>query len=156
MEDRVGEDLVTLAEYWKRIPELPAFLTHPRVPVKRKESFIQETLSQDLHPYTVNTLRLMVRRRRGGYLQDLRSAFLSAAEKHGRLVRAVLHVARPVSPKELEMMKDRLREVTGRAVVLEVESAPELIAGAELEVTGQRLDVSLQRRLARLAKELKG
>ncbi len=155
-EERIGADLAKLAELWKSIPELPLLLTHPLVPARAKESVLEETLGQRLHPYTVNAMRVMVRRGRGAFLPEVGSAFLRAAEEHGRLVRALLRSALPVSPEELKTVKSQLETTTGRAIVLEVESAPDLLAGAELEVAGRRLDVSIRRRLARLAEELKG
>ncbi len=155
-EERIGGDLARLAQLWKDIPQLPLLLTHPLTPTKEKESVLEQTFGGDLHPYTVNALRLMIRRGRGAFLPQLRSAFLRAAEENGRLVRAILRSARPLSPEDLNKVKSQLRGATGRAVVLEVEPTPALLAGAELEVAGRRLDVSLRRRLERLAEELKG
>lgn len=154
--EQVGAALAELAKLWEQTPELKAFLTHPRVPTDAKESFLGEALGDTLHPYIVNTLRLMARRGRAALLPNLRDAFLRAAEERGSLVRAVLHTARTVAPEQLEMLRKQLQSATGRPVVLEVASAPELLAGAELEVAGRRLDASMQGRLARLAEELKG
>ncbi len=156
LEQRVGEELADLAELWERSPELSDFLTHPLVPTNAKEAFIREALGGKLHPYLINTLRLMARRGRAAHFPAVRSAFLRAAEEHGRLVRAVLRTARPLSTQQVDVIKARLGEVTGRTVVLEIISQPDLLAGAELEVAGRRLDASLERRLARLAEELKG
>ncbi|MFO8033579.1 MAG: ATP synthase F1 subunit delta [Candidatus Bipolaricaulota bacterium] len=155
-QQRIGEDLVKLVDLWNSIPELSLFLTYPLVPARAKESLLEEALGQIMHPYIVNTLRLMARRGRASSLPEVRSAFLRAAEKHGSLVRALLRSARPVPPQEVELIKAQLGAATGRTIVLEVESAPDLLAGAELEMAGRRLDVSLRRRLARLAEELRG
>jgi len=155
-EQRVGEELADLAELWERSPELSDYLTHPLVSTDAKESFIQEALGGQLHPYVTSALRLMARRGRAAHFPEVRTAFLRAAEEHGRLVRAVLRTARALSTQQVDAIKTQLGEVTGRAVVLEVVSQPDLLAGAELEVAGQRLDASLERRLARLAEELKG
>lgn len=155
-QEHVGVALAELAELWEQTPELRTFLTHPRVPTEAKEQFLTEALGDVLHVYIVNTLRLMARRGRAALLPNLRDAFLRAAEEQGRLVRAILRTARSVSPEHLEMLRTQLQESTGRPVVLEVEQAPELLAGAELEVAGRRLDASMHGRLSRLAEELKG
>ncbi len=154
--DRVGRDLAAVAELWRGIPDLGLFLEHPLVPVELKEKFIVKAFSDELHPYTINFLRLLARKKRLGYLLLILEAFLKVSEKEGELISATLRSAMPLEKRDIERIKGALERALGKPVVLEVEMAPELIAGGELWVRGRRYDLSLRGRLQALAEELKG
>ncbi|HDI11941.1 MAG TPA: ATP synthase F1 subunit delta [Candidatus Acetothermia bacterium] len=154
--DRIGEDLALLRRLWETTPDLDRFLEHPLVPVELKEEFFDRALGEHVHPYTLNFLKLLARKRRLDYLPLIQRAFLKAAEKEGLLVSVLLRTAMPLSDEELAKLRGILEETLGKPVVLEVEEAPELLAGAELRLLGKRFDLSLAGRLQALATELKG
>jgi F-type H+-transporting ATPase subunit delta len=156
LEGQLGEQLAQLEALWESIPELPKFLAHPLIAARDKEEFIKQTLADFLHPYLVNLLCLLVRKKRVLLLPEIWREFLKAAEEQGQLVYILLRVARPVPAEELDRLRERLQEVLHRRVAMVVEEAPELLAGAELVIKGRRLDASLRGRLARLAAALKG
>jgi F-type H+-transporting ATPase subunit delta len=154
--DRVGDDLAALQALWQTIPEFAQFLVHPLVPVELKQEFIQRALKDHLHPYTLNFLKLLAHKKRLDYLPLIQRAFLKVAEKRGRLVSALVRSAMPLSETDVAKVRKALESVLGKPVVLEVEEAPELLAGAELRLLGRRFDLSLLGRLQALAAELKG
>lgn len=154
-EKEIAEDLVFLEEILKAVPELLPFLAHPRIDPSTKEKVLK-VVEERLHPYTLNLLRLLVRRGRAGILPRLSSAYFAALEKAGGPVHVVVRTAQPLSPKMQEVLRSRLREALGREVAMEEELAPELIAGVELVISGRRLDASLRGRLQRLRRALGG
>ncbi len=155
LADQIGADLARVGQLWRRLPELARFLAHPLIGREEKERLV-ETLGGDLHPYTVNLLRLLVRKGRAELLPAIEGAYLSAAEEAGKLVHVVLRTAREVPTEELEELRAKLEEALGRPVALTVEEAPELLAGGELLVRGRKLDASARGRLVRLAAGLRG
>ncbi len=154
--DRVGRDLALLRSLWNAIPEFARFLEHPLVAVEEKERFLERALGEMVHPYTLNFLRLLARKKRLGYLPLIHRAFLKVAEKEGLLVSVLIRSAMPLAEGEVSRLRAALERALGKPVVLEVEEAPELLAGAELRVLGRRYDLSLLGRLQALAAELKG
>ncbi len=153
--DRVAQDLLLLRQIQEELPEFVPFLAHPRIDPAQKEEVL---LSMDaaLHPYTRNLLRLLVRRGRAGLLPSLISAYFKAWEGVGGPVHIVVRSARPLSPEARAKLQARLEELLKRAVALEEEVAPELLAGVELVIGGKRVDASLRGRLARLRQVLGG
>jgi F-type H+-transporting ATPase subunit delta len=154
--DRVGQDLALLRELWNSLPELARFLEHPLVPAKSKEEFFDHALADTLHPYTLNFLKLLARKKRLDYLPLIQRAYLKVAEKEGRLVSVLVRAALPLVEEEFARLRETLEKALGKPVVLEVEEVPELIAGAEIRLLGRRYDLSLSGRLQALAAELKG
>ncbi len=154
-EKEIAQDLVFLGEILKAVPEFLVFLAHPSVDQSAKEELLRE-VGERVHPYTFNLLKLLVRRGRAGILPKLASAYFAALEKAGGPVHVVVRTAWPLSPEAQEKLRARLQEALGREVALEEEVAPELLAGAELVISGRRLDASLRGRLQRLRRALGG
>jgi F-type H+-transporting ATPase subunit delta len=154
-EKEVAQDLVFLEKLFQEVPELLPFLAHPRVEPILKEEALRE-LGEKVHPYTLSLLRLLVRRGRAGLIPHLASAYFQASEQAGGPVHVVVRTAYPLSPAAQDQLRTRLREALGREVALAEEVAPELLAGAELVISGRRVDASLRGRLARLRRVLGG
>lgn len=154
-EQKVAQDLVFLSNLGQVVPEFLAFLAHPRVGSNEKEKMLQEVESQ-VHPYTSNLLRLLVRHGRAGVIPELASAYFKALERAGGPVHVLVRTAQPLPPETWDWLRARLQEALGREVTLEEVMAPELLAGAELVMSGRRLDVSLYGRLKRLRHALGG
>lgn len=154
-EKAVAEDLAFIEDLFRSVPELLAFLAHPRVEPKMKETILQD-VEKVLHPYTRNLLRLLVRHGRAALFPRLSSAYFQALEKAGGPMHVVVRTARPLSPEIQDKLRARLAEALGREVVLREEAAPELLAGLELMISGRRLDASLRGRLQRLSRALGG
>lgn len=153
--DRVAQDLLLLRALQEELPELLPFLAHPRIDPATKEKVLL-SLDASLHPYTLNLLRLLVRKGRASLLPALVSAYFEAWEEVGGPVHVVVRSAQPLSLEERAKLQARLKEALGREVNLEEEVAPELLAGVELVIGGKRLDASLRGRLARLRQVLGG
>lgn len=153
--DRVAQDLLFLREVQTEVPELMPFLAHPRIAPAAKEKVLF-SLNSTIHPYTLNLLRLLVRRGRAGLFPSLVFAYFKAWEEAGGPVHIVVRSARPLSLEDRVKLHAQLREALGRDVSLEEEIAPELLAGVELVIGGKRLDASLRGRLVRLRQALGG
>ncbi len=154
-EKAVAEELSFIQALTRCVPEFLPFLAHPRIATNVKEQVV-EAVGSVLHPYTRNLLRLLVRRGRAGLLPELASAYFQALEKSGGPVHVLVRTASPLSPDLREELRVRLKEALRREVTLAEEVAPELLAGAELVLSGRRLDASLQGRLHRLRRALGG
>lgn len=154
-EKTMAQDLSLLEELLQNVPDLLPFLAHPRLDPKIKFQVLTD-LEGILHPYTRNLLRLLVQHGRAGILPGLASAYFQAVEKAGGPVHVVVRTARPLSPELRVTLQARLQEALRREVSLVEEAAPELLAGAELVISGHRLDASLRGRLHRLRRALGG
>ncbi|MGB9757244.1 MAG: ATP synthase F1 subunit delta [Candidatus Bipolaricaulaceae bacterium] len=154
-EKEVAENLRLLEHLSRSVPELLPFLAHPRIDPEAKERILGD-LGEVLHPYVQNLLRLLVRHGRAGLLPEITSAYFQALERAGGPVQVLVRTAQPLSPEIEDKLRARLKEALGREVALQEEVAPELLAGVELVISGQRLDASLRGRLQRLRKVLGG
>lgn len=155
VEKTVAEDLSFIEGLTRAVPEFLPFLAHPRIALEIKERVVEE-VGHFLHPYTRNLLRLLVRRGRAALIPELSAAYFQALEKAGGPVYVVVRAASPLTREFQESLRARLQEALGQEVILAEEVAPELLAGAELVISGRRLDASLRGRLHRLRRALGG
>ncbi len=156
LEEVIVRDLTVVRELWQGDPQLTRpFLLHPLIHAEAKEAVLGDALGGSVHPLTMNTLRLLVRRGRAALLPQLAPAFFRQQEEAGRAVHVLAHTARPLSPAEAAALRDRLAESLGRPVTIDEVAAPDLLAGVELTVSGRRLDTSLRGRLAQLMAQLR-
>ena len=153
--ETIAQDLAALNELLHALPELVDFLSHPKLDLSQKEAAIL-SLKEKFHPYTINLLRLLVRRGRAFLLPELLRAYFRVLEKEGGPVLVLVRTARPLSLEDRDRIQRRLAQALGREVALEEEVAPELLAGVELVLSGRRLDASLRGRLLRLKRLLGG
>lgn len=155
--ERVSRDLVLLRDLWQGDPELTQrFLSHPLVPAAAKEAVLEQALAGTVHPFTLNLVRLLLRRGGAGLLPELAPAFFRELEEEGKAVHVVARTAQPLRAEEAASLQGRLGEALGRPVTIEEVVTPSLLAGVELSVSGRRLDTSLRGRLAELAAQLRG
>lgn len=155
VEDRLAEDLDLLRSLWEGDPTTAEpLLTHPLLPAETKERVLERALEGQIHPLTLNLVRLLVRRRRAALLPALPGAFLREREEQEQAVYVEVRTAHPLVPEAREALRERLTALLGRPVELTEVAAPELLAGVELRVQGRRLDASLRGRLRSLGREL--
>ncbi|MCS7239733.1 MAG: ATP synthase F1 subunit delta [Candidatus Bipolaricaulota bacterium] len=154
-EERIAQDLLFLSQLSQKLPEFLALLDHPRIELRVKEKVLQE-VEKHVHPYTFNLLRLLIRHGRTRIIPELVGAYFKALEKVGGPVHVLVRTAQPLSPEAQDQLRARLQTALGREVTLEEEVVPELLAGAELVLSGRRLDASLRGRLLRLRRTLGG
>ncbi len=156
VEDRLEEDLELVRSLWEGNPDtVPPFLTHPLLPAESKEAVLARAMEGRVHPFTLNLVRLLVRRGRAVLLPELPAAFLREREEQGQAVHVEVRTARPLTPAAREALRVRLAATLGRPVTMTEVPAPELLGGVELHARGRRLDASLRGLLHALERELK-
>jgi F-type H+-transporting ATPase subunit delta len=133
--------------------ELRAALKNPAIPQAQKMEVIERLFPQ-LKPEVLNLLRLLLLRRRIDMLPAVVTAF--EEELNAYLGRTEVEVvsARPLSPEEIDLIRDRLRNLTDRAVDLRTSVNPSLIGGIIIRLGDQLIDASVATRLERLRQQL--
>jgi F-type H+-transporting ATPase subunit delta len=152
--DRVTEEVTAFAEAVAASDELRGALESPEVDAEPKKAVIG-ALADEVHPLTLNFLRVLIDRRRLQELPDAAEALRDRVDRaEGRLeVEAV--TALPLPPDLRERIVARVREQTGAAEVQLTESVdPDIVGGLVLRVGGVVVDGSLRQRIEGLRRTL--
>jgi len=137
-------------------PELEEILRHPHIPVVRKQALLEEVFGEEVSALTLNFLQLLVRHRRTELLPQVIADLQQRYDAWRGLVRAQVTTAVPLTREEQEVLRQRLRELTGaRKVVLEPEVDPAIIGGAIIRAAGRVIDGSVASYLEGMRERLK-
>lgn len=152
--DAVAEDLLGLRALDERDSSFRRFLESPAVRDDVKSSLVERVLGTRAHALTVNFLRLLMRKKRIGYLREAAAAFQDLVEERKGIVHARVLTAVPLATDERQRLKESLEKRTGLSFVLEPHIDEGVIGGVVVQYRDQILDDSIRTRLAELKDRL--
>lgn len=156
LTDRIAEDMAFLHDALKASDELSAFLANPLLPDDVKKSVLRQMSSEQVHPYTLNFLMLLVDRKRILFLNDVCRRYKELLRQFNQTVLAEAVSAVQISDEQMEAIRQKVIDITGaRAVDLETSIDPDLIGGVVIKVGSQVFDASLRGQLRRIGLSLK-
>jgi F-type H+-transporting ATPase subunit delta len=136
-------------------PDVAMIMANSRVPQESKQQLLMAGLS-DLPGLTLNLARLLVRKNRTALAPQIAEQFRQLVEDQEGIARAKAITAVPLSDADRQALSARLRQQTGREVVLETEVDPELLGGVVVQIGDRLVDASTRARLEALRASLVG
>ena len=152
--DRWVEDLRVIADLAAQ-PGVTEVLASSRVPFEGKERLLRSGLA-DVSPLALNLARLLVQKGRIALAQQVREEYQRLLDEHRGMSHAVVFTAVPLSADEERAVAQRLRELTGKEIVLERQVEPEILGGLVARVGDRLIDGSTRTRLLELRRQLAG
>lgn len=135
-------------------PELESFFASPTRSHDEKRQALQLIVDKlSLSMLTRRTLEIMAQNYRLNHIRLVFKKVMALSDDHRKIVRAKVNAATPLSSPEVEELQRVLSQSTGKAVVIESETDPQLRAGMVVKIGTQQIDASLKTRLSNL-KEL--
>lgn len=150
--EKLQSDLDEVSQIINSNDYLLPFLVHPLVPEKDKRKILEDVFGDSLLRETLNFLKLLVNKGREDYLPLIYKRLGKIRRDEEEIIEVKITVPpRPGEDGIEEMVKDRLGEITGKAVhVTEIEVDEDLISGIRLQVGDQVIDGSVRSRLEEL------
>lgn len=134
-------------------PEVRRVLENSRVSQEPKQRLIDAALG-DLPVLPRNLAKLLVRKNRTALAVEITSQFEDLLEAQRGVSRARAVTAVPLGSAERDALARRLREQTGKEVLLETEVDPELLGGVVVQIGDRLIDASTRARLRALRESL--
>ncbi|HTB76067.1 MAG TPA: ATP synthase F1 subunit delta [Polyangiaceae bacterium] len=149
--DAIVDEVGSFAAAWEASPELRNAIENPLVSHAAKKSVVEELASRlGVSPTTRHTVLLLVDRRRAKALPHVAQALREFADARKGLLRAEVTTAAPLSEVYYARLQVQLEAMTGKKVVVDRRTDPELIAGVVTRIGDRILDGSLRTRLQSL------
>lgn len=152
-----GEKLSLIVKVLENSPDISSFLTHPlqtnEIKIQTVKSLREELgFSQGLE----NLLFLLIERRRIHYLSKIAELYQGLADELNQIMRAELYLAAALSAYLIKELEDRLCDIFGKKVIVEVKIDPGILGGAIVKVENMIWDGSLKGRINRLKEKIAG
>jgi F-type H+-transporting ATPase subunit delta len=136
-------------------PGVVEVLASSRVPFEAKERLLRSGLAS-VSPLAMNLARLLVQKGRIALAKQVMDEYQRLLDEYRGMAQAVVLTAVPLSDDEERAVAQRLKELTGKEVVLEGRVDPEILGGLVARVGDRLIDGSTRTRLLELRRQLAG
>ena len=146
-----------LSEIWRVMSEQPQFmqlLCSRAIERDTRVKVVDDTFRDQAHPYLVSFMKLLVEKERFNAFGDCVKWFTDRYNEDYRIVEARVTSAIPLTEDRLEALRAKLKEISGRNVIVKLNVDPGVIGGIRVEMDGRRYDNTIQNRLERLRHNL--
>lgn len=153
--EAIRRELAGVAVLLRDNRELRLFLANPSVLRRDKLRALDRVMaSLGLRPLTTSFLRVLLTAGRLPALEGVLRAYESLVDERLGRVKAVVTSAVPLEGDAQERLRQRLEQVVGKRVYLEVQQDPGILGGLVTRIGSLVYDGSLRTRLARLREQL--
>lgn len=153
LTDSILQELSLAESSCKQEPEYLHLLQTPSIPKKERCGLLDQAF-EGMHPYVVNFLKILCEEDLLGELSGCLEAFRERYNADHGIMEATVTSAVPLSAEEREKLLARLQAKTGKTIRLTEKTDPSVLGGLRLDLAGERLDGTVQRRLELLRDDI--
>jgi F-type H+-transporting ATPase subunit delta len=151
--DRTLEDVQAIARLFAN-RKLAYLLREPRVPAQRKETAIRQGLQFKVLPTSLNLALLVVQRGLVDVMSNIAAELEQLVLDYKNEARAQVTTAEPMDEEQHALMQDALEQRTGKTIIMETRTDPDILGGVIARVGDQVIDGSVRYRLSALRQRL--
>jgi F-type H+-transporting ATPase subunit delta len=152
--ERVGKDLELIVKVIEGDELTTQFFLAPTVNRYDKERALGAAFEGRVGDVALHTLLLLVRKHREALLDAVLQEYRTLEMTGRGFEPLTVSSARPLSPKELDRVKERVERIFGRRFEPRVLVDPQLIGGVRIMMGDRLIDGSIAGRLDELARTL--
>jgi F-type H+-transporting ATPase subunit delta len=149
-------ELVLVSALFSSTTDLIEFLTHPEIPLTRKEALLDKILEESVSR-EVKSLFLMLLRR--GHAPDaalIHEIYLDYWNKLRNILPVTVTSATPLSDEQTQKLANALAIRTGSNIKLKTEINPEILAGMIIRLGDRVIDASAKTALDEMLAAMAG
>lgn len=154
LEDKVYQDMQTLAKSYIDVPELRFTIDNPMLAKDSKEKLLKAAAGSKPTKLTENFIKLVLSEDRESVMQFMANSYITLYRKQKNVIRGKLTTAAEVTPAMEQKMRQMVESKTNGTVEFETEVKPDIIGGFILEYDTYRMDASVKTRLNTILKQL--
>ena len=155
VEDRVYDEMQTLAKSYIDVPRLRTTIDNPMLPKDKKRQLVITAMGGEVTQLSEAFAELVLREDRENVLQFMANSYITLYRKQKNIIRGKLTTAVAVSDAIGQKMRQMVESKTKGTVEFETEVNPNIIGGFVLEYDTYRLDASVQSQLREVLTQLK-
>lgn len=152
--DQIEQELRGIVETVASDPTLAGVLADPKVTPEKKKSILEGLFSGQINTYLLNTLKILVDKKRTDYLKDILDQYVDLANESRGIAVAHVTAAHELDAAACEELKSRLKKLTGKEIKLDIHIDPNIIGGAKVRIGDTVIDASVEGRLSGLEASL--
>ncbi len=154
--DQLGTDLTeSMDAFAANDGQILTALSHPALSLQERMAILKEILPHlNCHKLVSNFLQLVLEKGRFSILPQILNSYTELADDQAGRARAVVTTVNALSERMLAEVKSSLEAATGKQILLETRTDPNLIGGIVAHVGGKVYDASVRTRLSDIRYQL--
>ena len=156
IEKDVLEEMSTLRRCFKEQPEFVRLLSNMALPKEERLGIMDSALRGQVNPYVLNFLKILCERGALSEFAGCEEAYRELYNQEHGVVEAHVTTGEAMSDDQRVRLIEKLRQMTGKEVVLLEKIDPKVIGGVLLEMNGQRYDNTVRHRLESVRRAMVG
>ena len=154
LADDILCQMQTVRQLFTENPDYVRLLTEPSIPKKQRLALLDEAFGSDMQPYLLNFLKILVE---NGMVRDFggccrRYTALYNADRG--IAQAEVTSAVPLSGQQLERLRAKMEEISGKKIQLQPKVDPSVLGGLRVSLEGKLLDGTVKGRLDDLRRKV--
>ncbi len=155
LSEEILSQMKTVGDILRDNPEYVSLLSEPSIPMQERLSLVDKAFSEDLQPYLLNFMKILLERGMlRGYQESYRMFRKMYNEDHS-ITDALVISAVPLTDDQREKLKGRLEQISGKTVIMKERLDEKVLGGIRIEMDGRTLDGTVSGRLSALRKKVK-
>ena len=144
----------TVKGIFREIPDYITLLSEPSVPKNERLQLVDQAFAGSLEAYHLNFIKILIEK---GLLREYSACYKrfrkSYNEAHG-IADALVTTAVALDDSQLSQLKEKLEKISGKKVLLEQKTDPDILGGVRVDLEGQLFDGSVKGRLSELRRKV--
>ncbi len=154
-EDKVYQEMMTVAKSYLEVPQLRQTIDNPMLSKDKKQTLLQTASGEKPSALTKSFIQLVLKEDRENVMQFMANSYITLYRKQKNVIRGKLTTAARVSAQTEQKMRQMVESKTNGTVEFETEVNPDIIGGFILEYDTYRMDASVKTRLNNILNTLK-
>ncbi|MEW6624181.1 MAG: F0F1 ATP synthase subunit delta [Bacillota bacterium] len=152
---QMKQEMANVLDVIEQNEELKKMTKHKLISIEVKQKVFLEIFQNRVSELTLNFLLLVLQKKRESMLDKIVEHFINLANEASGIVKAYVKSAVKLSPAQLESLRRKLEEMTGKRVLLEVKIDHNIMGGLVVQIGDTIIDGSVLNKLRLLEKHLK-
>lgn len=154
LEDKVYQEMMTLAKSYLEVPQLRQTIDNPMLSKDKKEMLLQTASGEKISALTKSFIALVLKEDRENVIQFMANSYVTLYRQQKNVIRGKLTTAARVSAQTEQKMREMVESKTNGTVEFETEVNPDIIGGFILEYDTFRMDASVKSKLNSILTQL--
>ncbi len=152
--EEIAGELEAIIELTLQNPQFAEFLRSAVISDKDRTNSVRAIFEGRVSDIVLRFLLVLSEKGRLGRLGGIATAYDELLQESYGRVEVDVFTASPIDQKQLDAIKERLRQALGKEPVMHAYTQPEMVGGLKLQVGDQLIDASVSTRLRKLQEQL--
>lgn len=152
--DAVDEDIELIVKSLEDSGELDRFFSSPVISRDKKQDVVRALFATHIDDLTLTFLEMLVRKQREDVFSEIASSYRNLRNEQRGIVEATARTAAALSDAERDQLAASLSRLTGKQVLLQVDTDPDLIGGLVVRLGDTVFNGSVRHQLEMLQDRL--